>query len=65
MAMAAITLFLAAAIAVDYFLRNSNSNNAATNADGVSVDARLGRRIGSALLLGYIAYYYLLFSPQH
>lgn len=65
MAMAAITLFLAAAIVVDYFLRNSSSNNAATNADGVAVDARLGRRIGSALLLGYIAYYYLLFSPQH
>ena len=53
-AMAAITLLLAAAIIVDYLLRNRQPNSHGS--------ARLGRRIGSLLLIGYVYYYYTLFS---
>ncbi|GAB3094187.1 calcium/sodium antiporter [Aestuariicella hydrocarbonica] len=53
-AMAAITLLLAAAIVVDYLIRNRHPES-----HGV---ARLGRRIGCLLLASYIGYYYLLFT---
>lgn len=52
--MAGITVFVALAIAIDYLLRNRITKTG---------HARLGRRIGSLLLLGYAAYYYLLFAP--
>ncbi len=58
LSMAGITLFLAVAIGVDYFLRNASSTG------DIVVHARLGRRIGTALLAGYIGYYFLLFSPR-
>jgi cation:H+ antiporter len=58
LSMAGITLFLAIAVGVDYFLRNASS------AGDIVVHARLGRRIGTALLAGYIGYYFLLFSPR-
>ena len=61
-AMAAITLLLVAAIAIDYALRRKTAtdNNTSANNQGV---ARLGRRIGSLLLMAYAAYYVLLFTP--
>jgi cation:H+ antiporter len=58
LSMAGITLFLAIAVGVDYFLRNASSTG------DIVVHARLGRRIGTALLAGYIGYYFLLFSPR-
>ncbi|MGH1371430.1 MAG: calcium/sodium antiporter [Cellvibrionaceae bacterium] len=54
LAMGGVTLLLAGAIAVDYWLRNRQSEGNGT--------ARLGRRIGLLLLASYISYYYLLFS---
>lgn len=54
LAMGGVTLLLAGAIAIDYWLRNRQSGG-----DGT---ARLGRRIGLLLLASYIGYYYLLFS---
>lgn len=54
MAMAAVTLILAIAIYTGYLLRKRNDNG---------TQARLGRRIGIILLVSYIAYYILLFSP--
>ena len=54
LAMAGVTLLLAGAITVDYFLRNRHPESNGT--------ARLGRRIGLLLLISYISYYYLLFS---
>lgn len=54
LSMAGITLLLCAAIILDYVLRNRNGNGPG--------HARLGRRIGSLLLIGYIGYYALLFS---
>jgi len=60
-AMAGITLLLVAAIAVDYALRQKAATvDTPANNRGV---ARLGRRIGSLLLMAYAAYYFLLFSP--
>lgn len=53
LSMAAITVILSAAIALDYFLRNRGKE---------SSDGRLGKRIGCLLLGCYIAYYFLLFS---
>jgi len=54
LAMGGVTLLLAAAITVDYWLRNRHPGSNGT--------ARLGRRIGILLLASYISYYYLLFS---
>ena len=54
LAMAGITLLLVGAITVDYKLRNRNGTGPG--------HARLGRRIGVTLLVGYIAYYGVLFS---
>ncbi|MAZ89678.1 MAG: calcium/sodium antiporter [Cellvibrionaceae bacterium] len=54
LAMGAVTLVLAAAVTVDYWLRNRQTSGNGT--------ARLGRRIGVLLLACYIGYYYLLFS---
>ena len=54
MAMGLITLLLSAAIIVDYLLRNRGEENHG--------HAKLGRRIGSLLLIGYISYYYILFN---
>lgn len=54
LAMGGVTLLLAAAITVDYWLRNRHPESNGT--------ARLGRRIGILLLASYISYYYLLFS---
>lgn len=54
LAMGGVTLLLAAAITVDYWLRNRQPGSNGT--------ARLGRRIGILLLASYISYYYLLFS---
>ena len=54
LAMAAITLLLVAAIVLDYRLRITHPVAGGT--------ARLGRRIGTTLLLSYIAYYYYLFQ---
>ncbi len=52
--MGAVTLVLAAAVTIDYWLRNRQ-----TSGDGT---ARLGRRIGVLLLACYVGYYYLLFN---
>jgi cation:H+ antiporter len=54
LAMGGVTLLLATAITVDYWLRNRQPGSNGT--------ARLGRRIGILLLASYISYYYLLFS---
>jgi len=54
LSMAGITLLLAAAIVVDYWLRNRHQNGNGT--------ARLGRRIGILLLVSYGAYYGWLFG---
>ncbi len=54
LAMGAVTLVLAAAVTIDYWLRNRQDSGNGT--------ARLGRRIGVLLLACYIGYYYLLFS---
>jgi len=54
LAMAGMTLLLACAIGADYILRNRGSKGTG--------HARLGRRIGTTLLLAYIAYYVVLFS---
>ena len=53
-AMGGVTLLLAGAITIDFWLRNRHPES-----DGT---ARLGRRIGILLLASYISYYYLLFS---
>lgn len=54
MAMGGITLLLAAAIIIDYKVRNRHPGSQGT--------AYLGRRIGCLLLAGYLFYFYLLFS---
>ncbi|NIB41864.1 calcium/sodium antiporter [Pseudomaricurvus alkylphenolicus] len=53
-AMSGVTLLLAVAIIVDYRFRGQSHGSAPS--------ARLGRRIGTLLLAGYVAYYYLLFN---
>jgi cation:H+ antiporter len=54
LAMAGITLLLSACIVIDYLLRNKSQ-------DGPG-HARLGRRIGTLLLIAYIGYYGVLFT---
>jgi cation:H+ antiporter len=54
LAMGGMTLLLVCAIGADYVLRNKGGNGPG--------HARLGRRIGTTLLLAYIAYYVVLFS---
>ncbi len=58
--MAAITAFLCLAITLDYYLRNLDT----PEVEARGSHGRLGRRIGSILLLGYVGYYVLLFSPD-
>jgi cation:H+ antiporter len=66
-AVAGITLFLAIAMLVDYGLR-ANNHDSPTPAEEAGVDTynlvrgRIGKRIGSLLLLAYFSYYWWLFS---
>ncbi len=66
-AMAGITLFLALAMLLDYSLR-ANSQNSSTRSSDASGDTynlvrgRIGKRIGTLLLLAYVGYYWHLFS---
>ncbi len=61
LSMAGITAFLAAAICLDYFIRNMPKGESSGTHPGSH--GLLGRRIGCLLLLAYIGYYLLLFSP--
>lgn len=59
LSMAGVTLLMALAIGVDYWLRNQ----APAQGENPGSVARLGRRIGCLLLAAYAAYYYVLFAP--
>lgn len=56
--MGGITLLLAIAITLDYFVRNLDT----PEGEARGSHGRLGRRIGVLLLLAYVGYYVLLFS---